>query len=177
MAIRAGCLNVLPQNNIDYVHDKCHKGQVFRATHYFNDVTNGEIKRYLVATGEKEVHVFYDLAVEGPVIFQFSENPVVTTSATAISGFNLNRCCSNLPSVKLYHSGTFSSTGTVLQKRYVCGATGGGAGVIRTFLGLSSVRPETEIILDTASLYLVQITNTANSNQSFSMNIDFYEER
>lgn len=173
---RVGVKNVLPNVVIDYAHQEVHEGDMFRLVHFFQDVTNGEIKRYLIVTSNKEVHLQTVATVLGPCITRIFENPVVVTSGTEITPYNLNRCCTNLAETKFYYGTSLASTGTTLSTRLLIGQTGGGAGstAIRTSIGETAT--QTEFIMDTASLYCFSIQNTSGSNSMFNAQFEFYEE-
>jgi len=174
---KVGVLNALPQVNLPFVQSKVCAGEMFRTVLFYQGITDGEIKRLLFVTGDRAVHTFCQFSMEGPMYITFCENPVVATSGTSVSGYNLNRSSPNTPKALMYKDATFSSTGTTLVNRYVVGQTAGGTGVSRVLLSMSEVSPGSEVILDTATLYTMMFTNAAKSNQSMNIMFDFFEEK
>ena len=112
-------------HTVSLLERRIDEGLAFVATHTVT-VGTGTVVSVLIttpATGTYHMIVECECKKAGTFVLQESPN-ATATNGTLITGINLNRQSTEVDTLVLYHSGTYTSAGTVLENHVIGGISG-----------------------------------------------------
>ena len=158
---------ILKSVTTGYEHHEIHGGNSYCASHN-ETLSTGEKIQFLVNTpsGDTLGHMIILVRSSGESNYEVYEDTTVSALGAAVDENNHNRDSSNTASIAITNGPTISTLGTKLTglTQHI------GAGQQRG--GVSDRGGE--IVLDSGSLYLINVTSEANTNDT-TLTLDWYE--
>jgi len=69
----------------------------------------------IVVGGNKNMHLVYNVFVEGKSQIYFTENPTLTNDGTILTPYNMNRQTGTVPANQIYRDPTITAAGTIIE--------------------------------------------------------------
>lgn len=151
--------------SIDSAHHKVHEGKHFYTCDWISVSGAGTSFDLFFKTNGSFPHFKYEMTAQAAFSFEMFEAPTTSADGTALPIFNNNRNSATVPVMTAFSSPTVTATGTSIHRAQLTSGqrTGG------------SASREDELILKTATSYLLRFTKTDAGSANVSWSLMWYE--
>lgn len=167
-SVPAGAVN--PLIGITVEHFRNHEGRAFEAQNLWPTATpiaNGASVYVLINTDGEHVHSDFAIDAQGSFEFELFEGPTITDMGTSIPVVCRNYELNNSINVVVTHTPTVSADGTRKRIGLIAAGQGNKAGGGRGSF-------DAEMLLKSATSYLLRLTNVSGSAQALGFTMQFY---
>lgn len=159
--------------NVSDSQAKTQLGQIYRVGHLFENVASGATATFLIDASTEtftgsEFHETLAIVSEGQSTLRIFKNPVISSSGTAVTAFNMNDAYNDTIEIDLFHTPVIISSGTIISPSIVI-STG------TTFHSNTDIRIGTEHIGISDNTYLYEITNNSADPKDIGLYFDIFE--
>jgi len=149
---------------ITFEHQQVHKGEMWSIYNY-TVLGNGDTEYLLFYTGNKSVHLIFQLTNEVEAQFTFCENVSVVNNGTKLTYFNRNRNFIGENGVSAYLTDTISACDVLFgSSRF---------GDKNQFGGRD--RSINEYVLRKNTIYALRVDNLATTDNTINFYLEWYE--
>lgn len=162
---------------IDFVHHEVHEGNTFQACQKTADdspvADNASYDMLLITGNEAEAHLVFSAAAGGICELIFYKDTTVSDNGAQIDVQNMRQSLHGikLNTTRAFTTPTITLVGTMMHIRLLPGGTGPGQSTSG-----STIRENTEWVLEPNTNYLIRVTNRSGGAQPISILTQWYEK-